>query len=167
MDLLINRWLPYQVLTCRIWGRTAFYQSGGAYGYRDQLQDVLAFAYIKPEITRQHILKAARHQFEEGDVLHWGHPPADRGVRTRITDNLLWLPYVTAHYIKITGDRSILDEQVPFLSAEPLKDGEHDRYGEFPSGITNTLYEHCCRALSKGTTEGEHGLPLIGGRRLE
>lgn len=162
LDLLINRWLPYQTLTCRIWGRSAFYQSGGAIGFRDQLQDVLAFAYTKPEIARQHILNAARHQFEEGDVLHWWHVPTDRGIRTRITDNLLWLPYVTARYIQVTGDHSILDEQIPFLSAEPLKDGEHERYGEFPTGKADTLYEHCRRALSKGTTCGGHGLPLMG-----
>jgi len=162
MDLLINQWLPYQALTCRIWGRSAFYQSGGAFGFRDQLQDVLAFAYTKPEIPRQQILNAARHQFEEGDVLHWWHPPADKGVRTRITDNLLWLPYVTAQYVQITGDHSILDEPIPFLSAEPLKDGEHDRYGKFPAGEINTLYEHCRRALAKGTTNGRHGLPLMG-----
>lgn len=164
MDLLINCWLPYQTLTCRIWGRTAFYQSGGAFGYRDQLQDVLAFAYTKPEITREHILNAARHQFEEGDVMHWWHAarPADRGIRTRITDNLLWLPYATAHYIMVTGDRSILTEIIPFLSGEILVNGEHERYGEFPVGTTNTLYEHCCRALTKGTTIGKHGLPLMG-----
>jgi cyclic beta-1,2-glucan synthetase len=162
MDLLINQWLPYQALTCRIWGRTAFYQSGGAFGYRDQLQDVLAFAYTKPEITREHILNAAQHQFEEGDVLHWWHPPADKGVRTRITDNLLWLPYVTAKYIQVTGDHAILDEPIPFLSAEPLKNEEHDRYGKFPAGEIATLYEHCRRALAKGTTKGKHGLPLMG-----
>jgi cellobiose phosphorylase len=162
MDLLINQWLPYQALTCRIWGRSAFYQSGGAFGFRDQLQDVLAFAYTKPEITRQHILNAASHQFEEGDVLHWWHPPADKGVRTRITDNLIWLPYVTAQYVQATGDHSILDKKIPFLSADPLKDGEHDRYGKFPTGEINTIYEHCRRALAKGITIGKHGLPLMG-----
>ena len=162
MDLLVNRWLPYQALSCRIWGRTAFYQSGGAYGFRDQLQDVMLFLNTRPEIARQHILEAARHQFEEGDVLHWWHPPADHGIRTLITDNLLWLPYVTAQFIHTTGDRSILDEQVPFLAAEPLKPGEHERYGQFPAGSTGTLYEHCRRALTKGSTTGPHGLPFIG-----
>jgi cyclic beta-1,2-glucan synthetase len=162
MDLLVNRWLPYQALACRIWGRTAFYQSSGAFGFRDQLQDVLAFLSTRPEIARDHILNAARHQFEEGDVLHWWHPPGDQGIRSRITDNLLWLPYVTAQYVHVTGDRAILDEQVPFLSAEPLKPGEHERYGEFPYVTTGTLFEHCRRALAKASTSGPHGLPLMG-----
>ena len=163
MDLLVNRWLPYQALSCRIWGRTAFYQSGGAYGFRDQLQDVMLFLFTRPEMARQHILEAARHQFEEGDVLHWWHPPGNRGIRSRITDNLIWLPYVSAQYIRVTGDRSILQEEIPFLSAEPLKPSEHERYGEFPSGSMGSLYEHCRRALAKGTTSGPHGLPLMGG----
>jgi cyclic beta-1,2-glucan synthetase len=162
LNLLINQWLPYQALACRIWGRTAFYQSGGAFGYRDQLQDVLAFAATQPQIPRQHILNAARHQFEAGDVLHWWHPPADKGVRTRISDNLLWLPYATAQYIKITGDHSILNEPIDFLAAEPLNPGEHDRYGKFPIGGCGTLGEHCRRALKAGSTRGEHGLPLMG-----
>ena len=162
MDLLINRWLPYQALSSRIWGRTAFYRSGGAYGFRDQLQDVLVFLYTQPEIARAQILNAAAHQFEEGDVLHWWHPPASRGSRLRISDNLLWLPYVTAHYIHVTGDHAILDEQIPFLSDEPLKPGEHEHYGAFPSHSSGTLFEHCHRAIRKGNTCGPHGLPLIG-----
>jgi cyclic beta-1,2-glucan synthetase len=163
MDLVLNRWLFYQTMSSRVWGRSGFYQSSGAYGYRDQLQDVMATLAISPQVAREQILRAASHQFDAGDVLHWWHPPSGRGVRTRITDDLLWLVYVTAEYIQVTGDISILDEETPFKLGEPLSDDEEERYSHYEtSQETFTLFEHCRRALERGDTEGPHGLPLIG-----
>jgi cyclic beta-1,2-glucan synthetase len=162
-DMLANGWLMYQTVACRLWARSGYYQSGGAYGFRDQLQDVLAVMQTNPLMARQQIILGASRQFIEGDVQHWWHPPTGRGVRTRCSDDLLWLPFVTSRYVSRTGDVDILDENIYFLEGRLLNPHEVSYY-DLPvrSGQSANLYEHCVRAIEYSLQYGEHGLPLIG-----
>lgn len=163
MDILLNGWLMYQVISCRFKSRTAFYQSGGAFGFRDQLQDVMAISYLDPTITRQHIIYSASRQFLEGDVQHWWHPIVESGIRTRFSDDLLWLPFVLIDYIKNTGDYSILDERVNYLEDELLADKEDEHYKiSNKSQVMGTIYEHCIKAIDKSLKYGKHDIPLMG-----
>lgn len=162
-DAMVNRWLPYQTLACRLWSKAGFYQAGGAFGFRDQLQDAMAFALTDPQRLREQILVNAARQFPEGDVQHWWHMPGGAGVRTHFSDDLLWLPYATAHYIAVSDDRAVLDAIVPFIDGPAIPDGDEDAYyAPQVTGQVASLFEHGARAIDRSLAVGAHGLPLMG-----